>query len=162
MRDDIDDSHNRYDNIAEILLKKLFQVVVSGGKALKLKTIILSLSVILSAFFGAQLCAQEGHPLKGTWRGEVNVDGDSQALVIIMDYAEDNISGLINPGRSSFRFSDATLDAPNWTVSASAMTRDDIAVQFTATLHEIGARNRYLEGTWTQAGSSYPFKVTRE
>ena len=129
---------------------------------MKFKTIILSLSIILSALSGAHLSAQEGHPLKGTWRDEVNVDGESQALVIIMDYEEDSITGLINPGRSSFRFSDAMLDAPNWAVSASAMTRDDIAVEFTATLHEIGARNRYLEGTWTQAGSNYPFKVTRE
>ncbi len=142
--------------------KKIFEVVVSGGRALKFKTIVLSLTTLFSALLGVQVSAQEGHPLKGTWRGEVNVEGDSQALVIIMDYEDDSISGLINPGRSSFRFSAAVLDAPNWTVTASAITRDDIAVQFTATLHEIGARNRYLEGTWTQAGSNYPFKVTRE
>ncbi len=129
---------------------------------MKLKHIILSLTFMLSTLVVGQLSAQEGHPLKGTWRGEVNVDGDSQALVIIMDYTEDRITGMINPGRSSFRFSDATLDAPNWTLSGNAMTRDDIAVQFTATLHEIGARNRYLEGTWTQSGKNYPFKVTRE
>lgn len=106
--------------------------------------------------------AQEGHPLKGTWRGEINMGADSRALVMILGYDGDTITGMINPGRSSYRFSSAELDAPNWILNADATNRDGIDISFSATLHEIGARNRYLEGTWTEAGRSYPFRVTRE
>ena len=105
--------------------------------------------------------AQEGHPLKGTWRGEIAMGNQSQAVVIIMNY-DNEITGMINPGRNSFNFSTAELDAPNWTLSANAITRDGVDVSLTGVMHEIGARNRYLEGTWTQAGSSYPFRITRE
>ena len=106
--------------------------------------------------------AQEGHPIKGTWRGEIDMGADARALVMIMGYDGDNITGMINPGRSSYRFASADLDAPNWVLSASATNRDGAPVSFMATLHEIGARNRYLEGTWTEGGHSYPFRVTRE
>jgi hypothetical protein len=106
--------------------------------------------------------AQEGHPIKGTWRGEIDMGADSRALVMIMDYDGDNITGMINPGRTSYRFSSADLDAPNWVLSASATNRDGVDISFMATLHDIGARSRYLEGTWTEGGSSYPFRVNRE
>lgn len=141
---------------------KILNLFGFGGQQLKFKQVILALTLLFTAHLAGFAVAQEGHPLKGTWRGAVDVDGKSQPLVIIMDYGQDTITGLINPGRSSFRFSEASLDAPNWMLSASAMTRDGLAVEFTATLHEIGARNRYLEGTWTQSGNNYPFKVTRE
>ena len=124
---------------------------------------------ILSAFFcslfllgfSASAYTQEGHPLKGTWRGEIAMGNQPQAVVIIMNY-DNEITGMINPGRNSFNFSTAELDAPNWTLSANAITRDGVDVSLTGVMHEIGARNRYLEGTWTQAGSSYPFRITRE
>ena len=106
--------------------------------------------------------AQEGHPLKGTWRGEITMPGGAENLVIIMDYREDEITGMINPGRRSFNFTSAELDAPNWTLHAQATNREGNAIQLMAQLHEIGARNRYLEGMWSQAGSSYPFRITRE
>jgi hypothetical protein len=124
---------------------------------------------ILSAFFCSLLLlglsvsvyAQEGHPIKGTWRGEIAMGSQSQAVVIIMNY-DNEITGMINPGRNSFNFSSAELDAPNWTLSANAITREGVDVSLTGVMNEIGARNRYLEGTWTQAGSSYPFRITRE
>jgi hypothetical protein len=126
---------------------------------LTLKTAFISLVfLLLPAFAGAQ----EGHPIKGTWRGEISMGSNSRALVMILGYDGDTITGMINPGRSSYRFSSSELDAPNWTLNASATNRDGVNISFSATLHEIGARNRYLEGTWTEAGRSYPFRVTRE
>jgi len=106
--------------------------------------------------------AQEGHPFKGTWRGEITMPGGSQAVVIIMNYDGENITGMINPGRQSYNFSRADLDAPNWTLNASATTRDGIDVSLTGTLQEIGARNRHIDGTWKQGGLSFPFRITRE
>lgn len=116
----------------------------------------LCLSFILPAM------AQEGHPLKGTWRGEITMPGGPQPVVIIMNYDVDHITGMINPGRQSYNFTETDFDAPDWTLHAQAKTRDGSDVSFVATLHDIGARNRYLEGMWSQAGMSYPFRITRE
>ena len=118
------------------------------------------------AFLGLALAlpavAQEGHPFKGTWRGEIAMPGGPQAIVIIMNYDGDNITGMINPGRRSFNFTSSELDAPNWRLSASATTRDGITVALNGMLHDIGAKNRYIDGDWEQGGASYPFRITRE
>lgn len=100
--------------------------------------------------------------MKGTWRGVINMPGGQEPVVIIMDYDGDKITGMINPGRSSYNFTSSELDAPNWTLHANATTRDGSDIQIFATLHDIGARNRYLEGMWSQAGASYPFRINRE
>ena len=129
------------------------------GEDLKLKSAFFTLLLLLCPLIAG---AQEGHPLKGTWRGEIAMGDDTRALVIIMGYETDSITGMINPGRTSYRFSSAELDADNWTLHASATNRDGVDISLTAMLHEIGARNRYLEGTWQEAGNSYPFRITRE
>lgn len=129
---------------------------------MKFKPVVFSVLFLISAAFSGILSAQEGHPLKGTWRGVIATGDDSEALLMIMDFDGENITGMINPGRSSFRFSSSGLNADSWLFSAAATTRDGVDISFQATLNEIGARNRYLEGTWTQAGRTYPFKVTRE
>jgi hypothetical protein len=137
------------------------QVTGLGG-TLKLTSFIAVLMTLLMSLATGVATAQEGHPIKGTWRGTIDMGSDTRNLVIIMDYDGDSISGMINPGRSSYRFSSSALDAPNWTLHATAETRDGVAVSMTGTLHEIGARNRYLEGTWSEAGRQYPFRITRE
>lgn len=100
--------------------------------------------------------------MKGTWRGEINMGNESQPLLIIMDYEDDTITGLVNPGRSSYRFTRAELDASNWLLVAEATDREGVPVRLEATLQEVGARNRYLEGTWIQGVRAYPFRITRE
>lgn len=123
-------------------------------------------SVYLPAFVSLLLLspltgAQEGHPYEGTWRGTIS-NGDSRAVVIIMDYDGEELNGMINPGRSSYQFQDVMHDAPSWTLQVSAETRDGEPVGFTAVMHEIGSVNRYMEGTWTEGGQEYDFRITRE
>lgn len=118
--------------------------------------------MLLMSLLAGVATAQEGHPIKGTWRGTIDMGDDARNLVIIMDYDGDTITGMINPGRSSYRFTSSELDAPNWSLHAMATTRDGVNVMLMGTLHEIGARNRYLEGTWFEAGKQYPFRITRE
>jgi hypothetical protein len=108
------------------------------------------------------LAAQEGHPFEGTWRGTIGSGGDARAVVIIMDYDGARLNGMIDPGRNSYRFEDAAHDAPAWTIDVSATTRAGEAIAFSAVLHDIGSAKRYLEGTWTQNGAAYPFKIARE
>lgn len=124
-----------------------------------MKTLI---SLLACLIFSTSLMAQEGHPLKGTWRGTITTGSTTRPLVIIMDYKGDEITGMINPGRNSYNYTSAELDAPNWVLEASATTREGMDIRFQATLMDVGARNRYLEGSWSEEGSSYPFKITRE
>lgn len=124
-----------------------------------MKTLI---SLLFCLFSSTALLAQEGHPLKGTWRGTITTGNNTRPLVIIMDYKGDEITGMINPGRNSYNYTSAELDAPNWVLEASATTREGVDIRFQATLMDVGARNRYLEGSWSEEGSSYPFKITRE
>ena len=109
--------------------------------------------------------AQEGHPFDGTWRGELTRNGgnnESVPVVVIMDYDGDSITGMINPGRNSYRFDEAEHDAPNWRITVNTENRASEAVMFSGVMQEIGARNRFIEGTWNQAGVEYGFRITRE
>jgi hypothetical protein len=129
----------------------------------KFRTVVVTAQcLLLGLVLALPAAAQEGHPLKGTWRGEIMMPGGPQPLVIIMNYDIDHITGMINPGRTSYNFTEADLDASSWTLHAEAQTREGDDVSFMAMLHDIGARDRYLEGMWSQAGMSYPFKITRE
>ena len=81
---------------------------------------------------------------------------------MIIDYDGEQLNGMIDPGRNSYRFENATHDAPNWKIEVSTQNRAGETIAFSAVMHEIGAVNRYLEGTWTQGGQQQPFKITRE
>ncbi|MEY4640335.1 MAG: hypothetical protein RLZZ227_329 [Pseudomonadota bacterium] len=106
--------------------------------------------------------AQEGHPYEGTWRGTIGEGADAQPVVIIMDYDGEQLNGMINPGRNSYRFEKATHDAPNWKIDVTTQNRDGEAISFSAVMQEIGSLNRFMEGSWTQGGKDSAFRITRE
>lgn len=109
------------------------------------------------------LSAQEGHPFDGTWRGTLeNAAGESRPVVLIMKYDGENIGGMINPGRNVVRIQSAELEAADWLLRVTAESPTQGAIEFEGTLHDIGARNRYMTGTWRQGGQEYAFRVTRE
>lgn len=120
--------------------------------------VALLLMLVLSSWAGAQ----EGHPYEGTWRGEINMGATTTPVVMIIDYDGATLNGMINPGRSSYKFLTVEHDAPNWKLTVTAETRDGIPVSFSAVMHDIGSATRYMEGTWTQAGADYPFRIARE
>lgn len=106
--------------------------------------------------------AQEGHPYEGTWRGTIGNGAGAKSVVMIIDYDGDSLNGMIDPGRNSYRFSNAAHDAPNWKIDVTTQNRAGEAIAFSAVMHDIGSVNRYMEGTWTQGGRAQPFKITRE
>ena len=116
----------------------------------------------IAVLFCGSVAAQEGHPYEGTWRGTIGAGADAQPAVIIMDYDGNQLNGMINPGRNSYRFENATHDAPNWKIDVTTQNRDGEAISFSAVMQEIGSPNRFMEGTWTQGGKESPFKITRE
>lgn len=106
--------------------------------------------------------AQEGHPYEGTWRGTIGEGANSRPVVMIIDYDGNQLNGMIDPGRNSYRFENAAHDAPNWKIDVATQNRAGESIAFSAVMHDIGSINRYMEGTWTQGGQELPFKITRE
>ena len=118
-----------------------------------------------AVFFLLSCCvaqAQEGHPYEGTWRGTIGTGATAKPVVMIIEYDGENLNGMIDPGRNSYRFENAQHDAPNWKIDVTTQNRAGETVAFSAVMHEQGAVNRYMEGTWTQGGQELPFKITRE
>ena len=111
---------------------------------------------------GSSAQAQEGHPFAGTWRGRLVNGEENLPVVMIMRYDGENLQGMINPGRTSFPFMQVEHDAPNWRLTVTAVNRQDESISFTGVMHEIGAPDRYIEGSWVQAGKKYSFKINRE
>jgi hypothetical protein len=130
---------------------------------MKITQVICSRFFLLAALLASGWAsAQEGHPYEGTWRGTINMGATTAPVVMIIDYDGENLNGMINPGRNSYKFATAEHDAPNWKLTVAAETRDGIPVGFTAVMKDIGSVKRYMEGTWTQGGDEYPFRITRE
>jgi hypothetical protein len=133
-----------------------------------MKSLKLAFASLVVAFF-CTICtfttaalAQEGHPYEGTWRGTIGDGADAQPVVMIIDYDGEQLNGMINPGRNSYRFENATHDAPNWKIDVTTQNRDGEAIGFSAVMQEVGAANRFMQGTWTQGGETQPLKITRE
>jgi hypothetical protein len=119
-------------------------------------------SAVLFLLSCATAFAQEGHPYEGTWRGTIGTGDTAKPVVMIIDYDGENLNGMIDPGRNSYRFENAVHDAPNWKIDVTTQNRDGEAISFSAVMHEIGSINRTMEGTWTQGGQEQAFKITRE
>jgi hypothetical protein len=134
-------------NLVNVKLNELLKLLAAGFVAL---------------LFSGTVAAQEGHPYEGTWRGTIGAGADAQPVVIIMDYDGEQLNGMINPGRNSYRFENATHDAPNWKIDVASQNREGEAINFSAVMQEIGSPNRFMEGTWTQGGKESAFKITRE
>jgi len=107
--------------------------------------------------------SQEGFPLEGTWRGEWGVSGGEQTMaVIVMNWDGEQISGRINPGRNMIFFEEASLDAKNWIVRFSSISKEGQPITFEGVLEDIGSYNRTISGTWTIAGLDNELVLTRE
>ena len=107
--------------------------------------------------------AQEGFPLDGTWRGERQIAGRAGGTVVmVLQWDGQKISGVINPGPTAITISDAQLVPDGWKVTVSARTPDGKPIQYEGTIGKLGDYDRYIEGTWTEGGRSYPVRMVRE
>jgi hypothetical protein len=80
----------------------------------------LTLAALL-AMVAAPLCAQTGHPAKGSWSGYW---GPSEAakkrVLLLLDWRDNEIVGTINPGANAVKVEKATLDVDTWTLTLDA------------------------------------------
>jgi hypothetical protein len=122
--------------------------------------------VFCLAFVGS-MTAQEGHPLKGSWRGDWGPSAtDRNPVVIVMDWDGSMITGTVNPGPNALPFKRATLNAADWTLQIEVDAKDQRGQTITYTINgkveNIRIPSRTFVGTWTHGNVKGDFKVTRQ
>jgi uncharacterized protein DUF6152 len=99
--------------------------------------------------------AQEGHPMTGTWTGNVG----QRHVTLALEWDGKTITGTINPGPNASQIKNGTLDPSTWTVHLDAEGSDRIAVD--GRLTDIGSASRKMTGTWTQGTTKTAVTLTR-
>lgn len=121
--------------------------------------------LLLSATVGT-IQGQQGHPLDGTWYGDWGPsDTHRNAVVLVLDYDGDQLSGLINPGPDAIPLEAVELDESDWTVhlEATATNRAGEPIEYSidGQIENLGLPNRSLRGTWQHGDETGTFLVTR-
>src|SRR5438067_3728101 len=108
------------------------------------------------AFVSSRLVfAQEGHPLSGTWTGDVG----QRHITLALEWDGKNVTGTINPGPNAAQIRSSTIDLSTWTVHLDAEGSERISID--GRLTAIGSAARTLSGTWTQGATKTPITLTR-
>ncbi len=109
--------------------------------------------------------AQVGYPAKGSWSGYW---GPSEAakrrILLVLDWRDRRISGVINPGPNQVPVDKASLDVDTWTltVEANMPTGDGQKARYVATgkLDNLGSwTNRIYSGTYVFGKERGTFKL---
>jgi hypothetical protein len=126
--------------------------------------VALAALVLLPGLAGAQF----GHPLKGQWSGERTVKGETQRLLVDLDWDGKEITGVVNPGPNAAIVKSVAFDYGNvsaWGVKMTIEGKDasgkPLAITVDGTLENIGAYRRLFHGTWTEGGQKGEFTLTR-
>ena len=91
-----------------------------------MRAIIRATVVCITLFAGMPSWAQHGHPLVGSWSGHWQPEGaPSERLLLVLEYDNDRLSGVIFFGTQRIRFTRAALDPASWTVRFTAQDEDD-------------------------------------
>jgi hypothetical protein len=111
--------------------------------------------------------AQTGHPGKGTWLGHYGPNKDVQRrIVLLLDWRDQKLSGVANPGPRSTPIKTAEIDFATWTMTVEA----DIAAQpgeptkkwrGVGKMENLGSwTNRRYSGTYTHGTETGSFTFT--
>ena len=127
-------------------------------------TCFLALALVLPVVAHAQF----GHPLKGQWSGQWGPAASPNRLLLDFEWDGKAITGMINPGAEAAVVKSVTIDYTDptaWVVKIQAEGKDKagkpIPISVEGKLENIGAYNKLLHGTWTEAGKKGEFVVTR-
>src|ERR1051325_4246910 len=102
--------------------------------------------------------AQEGHPLTGTWTGDVQ----RKHVTLALEWDGKNVTGTINPGPNASQIKTGTLSPAGWTVHLEADGVGSSAkIVLDGTLANIGSASRTLTGTWIEGAVRTPVTLTR-
>jgi hypothetical protein len=106
----------------------------------------------------AMATAQEGHPLTGTWVGDVG----QRHVTIVLDWDGKNVTGTINPGPNASQIKTVRLDPAMWSVHVEADGAAHVVID--GGLANIGSASRTFTGTWAEgapAAIKSPIALTR-
>jgi hypothetical protein len=117
--------------------------------------------------FTSSVMAQEGHPLRGTWRGDWGPSStDRNHVVIVLDYDGNAITGVVNPGPNALPIKRAALNPADWSVQIEVDAKDQrgqtITYMINGKIENLGVASRSLVGTWNYGNVRGDFKVTRQ
>lgn len=109
--------------------------------------------------------AQVGHPAKGSWTGYYGPDeSDQNRFRILLEWKNQEISGVINPGRRAIKMSKVDLDYSTWMMTLEADLPVDGGTEHfvvTGKLENLGSwTNRLYSGTYTLGGKSGEFRLS--
>lgn len=123
---------------------------------------------MLSALAAVPAASQTGHPAKGSWSGYWGPDqADQRRMLLLLDWADNEISGTINPGPNAVAIDRAELDVSDWRLTIEAdmpLERgSDRTADFVATgrLENLGSwTNRRYSGTYRFGDETGTFLLT--
>jgi hypothetical protein len=112
--------------------------------------------------------SQLGHPAKGSWSGYWGPDEDNQRrILLLLDWADNRVTGTINPGRNGIEIDRAMVDPSTWTLTVEADMPTDGAsgpeARFVAEgrLENLGSwTNRQYAGTYRLGDETGTFLLT--
>ena len=110
--------------------------------------------------------AQVAHPVKGSWSGYWGVsDAAKRRILLVLDWRDRQITGVINPGPNQVPIDKAELDVATWTLRLEAQmpTSAGNKQPFVATgqLTNLGSwTTRTYSGTYVFGDESGRFTVT--
>jgi uncharacterized protein DUF6152 len=126
-----------------------------NSAALRLRTWIVVAASLLTSVLPR---AQEGHPLTGTWVGDVG----QRHVTVVLEWDGKNVTGTINPGPNASQIKVARIDPVMWSVHLEADGAAHVVVD--GGLTNIGSASRTFTGTWTegaQGTTKIPVTLTR-
>ena len=122
--------------------------------------------LMLACLAATPLWAQLGHPAKGAWSGYWGPgESEQRRVLLLLDWTDNVITGVINPGRNAVEIDHADLDHSTWTLTIEAdMPREDGTLgRYVATgkLDNLGSwTSRRYSGTYTHGDETGTFLVT--
>lgn len=122
--------------------------------------------LVLSAVLTVAAFAQVGHPTKGSWSGYWGTsDAAKRRILLVLDWRDREITGVINPGPNQVLIDKADLDVATWTLRLEAqmpMTSGGTApFVTTGQLTNLGSwTTRTYSGTYVFGAETGRFTVT--
>jgi hypothetical protein len=122
--------------------------------------------LLLATTLAATVVAQVGHPAKGSWSGYWGTsDATKRRILLLLDWRDQKISGVINPGPNQVPIDKAELDVATWTLRLEAQLPDGSGAKkpFTTTgkLTNLGSwTTRTYAGTYVFGDETGRFTTT--
>jgi hypothetical protein len=124
------------------------------------------LGLLFATTLATAALAQVGHPAKGSWSGYWGTsEASKKRILLVLDWRDQKITGVINPGPNQVPIDKADLNVDTWTLrlEAAMPTSGGGKAPFVTTgkLTNLGSwTTRTYSGTYTLGTETGKFTVT--